>query len=207
MTVSTNPLILYPCWKSALLRKHDRTRISEYEIERFGNSFGPTDGHTPADQGALDATWEVEDGAVGKDDRVFDFGVTDLTVRIDCGEGSDEAVLDQAVLADHNWSPNGAVDDSRPFPDRDAAFDTGILAGPVVDRFDVFEDQAVGIEHRLHGSGVFPPAFNDMGPNGEAAVDQSLDGVCDLEFATGAWFESRDAIVDAFVEEVDADEG
>ena len=48
---------------------------------------------------------------------------------------------------------------------------------------EVVEDQLVGLEHVLHLAGVLPPAVHDVRVDAQAAVDQRLDRVGDLELA------------------------
>ena len=52
------------------------------------------------------------------------------------------------------------------------------------------EDHAVGVQHVVHLAGVDPVAVHDLGVDAEAAVDQALDGVGDLELAAPGGLES-----------------
>ena len=71
--------------------------------------------------------------------------------------------------------------------DDDLAFDARLgVDRPVDAPLDRVEDQPVGLEHVLELAGVLPPALDDVRPDLEAAIDQVLDGVGDLELVAEA---------------------
>ena len=71
---------------------------------------------------------------------------------------------------------------------------------------DRVEDQPVGLEHVLELAGVLPPAVDEVRPHLEAAVDQVLDGVGDLELVAEARLDALHRVEDRRREHVDADQ-
>ena len=71
--------------------------------------------------------------------------------------------------------------------DDDFALDAGLGVDRAVDApLDRVEHQPVGLEHVLELARVLPPAVDDVRPDLEAAVDQVLDRVGDLELVAEA---------------------
>ena len=85
--------------------------------------------------------------------------------------------------------------------------DSTTTAGPVdrrggVDpprhrRLEGLEHQTVALEQRILLAGVDPPALEYFVAHPLALIDQPLDGVGDLEFATRVGFDRGDGLVDA----------
>ena len=78
---------------------------------------------------------------------------------------------------------------------------------PVDPALERVEDQPVGLEHVLELARVLPPAVHDVGPDHEAAIDQVLDGVGDLQLVPRARRDPRDRLEDLRAEHVDAHQG
>ena len=68
------------------------------------------------------------------------------------------------------------------------------------------EDQPVRLEHVLELAGVLPPAVDDVRADGQAAIDQVLDGVGDLELVAEARLDPVDRLEHFGPEHVDADQ-
>jgi hypothetical protein len=64
-------------------------------------------------------------------------------------------------------------------------------------RLDGVENQAVGLEHVLELAGVLPPALDDVRPDLEAAVDQVLNRVGDLQFVAEARLDASTDVEDS----------
>ena len=97
--------------------------------------------------------------------------------------------------------------DHRARLDDDLAFDARLGVDRAVDpAFDRVEDQPVRFEHVLELAGVLPPAVDDVRPDLEAAIDQVLDGVGDLELVAEAGLDALDRLEHRRREHVDADQ-
>ena len=73
---------------------------------------------------------------------------------------------------------------TAPSPTLTRPLEHGALAGLGLEHgLEAVEDQAVGLEHVLELAGVLPPAGDHVRLHAQAAVDQVLDGVGDLELA------------------------
>ena len=99
-----------------------------------------------------------------------DVGVDDPRARADDRRPADHRVLDDRARLDHHL-----------------AFDARRRVDRAVDpRLQRLEDQAVGFEHVLELAGVLPPARHQVRRDAQAAIDQVLDGVGDLELVAEA---------------------
>jgi hypothetical protein len=71
---------------------------------------------------------------------------------------------------------------------------------------ELVEDQPVRLEHVLHAAGVLPPAVDHVRIHAQAAVDERLDGVRDLELAAPGRLDRAGGVEDSGGEHVDAHE-
>ncbi len=85
---------------------------------------------------------------------------------------------------------------------RDSAVD-----GPFDPAFDRVENQPIGFEHVLELPGILPPSVDEVRPHVEAAVDQILDRVGDLQLVAEAGLDPLHRDEDLRREHVDADQG
>ena len=93
----------------------------------------------------------------------------------------------------HRAAHDRALDRARRPRSTTLPFDARLGVHRAVDAaLDRVEDQAVGLEHVLELAGVLPPAFDDVRPHLEAAIDQVLDGVGDLELVPEARLDALD---------------
>ena len=102
--------------------------------------------------------------------------------------------------------------DDRPLHDRagldhhlalDAALGVHLAVDAALERV---EDQAVGLEHVFQLAGVLPPALDDVRLHGQAAIDQILDRVGDLQLVPEAGLDPVHRLEDLRAEHVDAHE-
>ena len=103
---------------------------------------------------------------------------------------ADDGVLDHRPLFDHDLPLDARVGVYR-------AFDAPL---------ERVEDQAVRLEHVLELAGVLPPAVDDVGPDVEAAIDQGLNRIGDLELVAEARLDGLHGVEHRRREHVDADE-
>src|SRR5687768_10276756 len=69
-----------------------------------------------------------------------------------------------------------------------------------------FEDQPVGLEHVLEFAGVFPPSRHQLRRDAQAAIDQVLDSVGDLQLVAQAGLDCLHRRKNLRPEHVNADE-
>ena len=118
--------------------------------------------------------------------RIFD-AVADRRERPDVGAG------DARAGADDDRPAHDRALDRRAGLDHDLALDARLGVDRAVDAaLDRVENQAVGLEHVLELAGVLPPALDDVRAHLEAAVDQVLNGVGDLELVAEARLDALD---------------
>jgi hypothetical protein len=67
---------------------------------------------------------------------------------------------------------------------------------PVEPSLERLENQAVGFEHIFELAGVFPPTLDHLRPHRQAAIDQVLDGIGDLELVAKAGSNPVDRLED-----------
>src|SRR6266853_1241756 len=150
----------------------------------------------------------VLDPAAFEHDAVLDLGVADFDVVHDRRERADVAVEQARARADDRRATDHRVPDDGRFLDDDLALDPGHGVEVAVDAaIDGVENQPVGLEHVLEAAGVLPPAVDDLGTHHEAAVDEILNRVGDLELLPEAWLDARDRFEDLRTEQVHADKG
>ena len=77
---------------------------------------------------------------------------------------------------------------------------------PSIAPLDRIENQPVRLEHVLELAGVLPPAVDEVRPHLEAAVDQILDGVGDLQLVAEARLDPLHRVEHCGREHVHADE-
>ena len=97
---------------------------------------------------------------------------------------ADVGVLDQRARADDGRPAHRRAHHPRARLDHHAALDRAVAStSPSHAGLEHVEDEAVGLEHVLQAAGVLPPAGHHVRLDAQAAVDEVLDGVGDLELA------------------------
>jgi len=81
------------------------------------------------------------------------------------------------------------------------------LKAAVVVWLELLEDELVCLEEVLGFACVLPPALDLLDIDPSSCVEEGLDGVRDLQFASPRGLDVFEGFVDLVVEDVDADEG
>src|SRR5262249_11872965 len=135
----------------------------------------------PADQAILQAMRQVADYPVLQHDRVLDLATLDHTVVVDRGEWADAAIDDPGVLAINARPADGAIADLSAFLENHIANQLRVTVDvPFPQRRQLFQDQAVRLQHIVLLAGVDPPALVDVREPLPAMLDQPLDRIGDL---------------------------
>src|SRR6185503_4671422 len=181
--------------------------VSQHEAIRARLHRLAPDADVPADEAVDDAVRQVAHARSLEHDAVLDLGILDLDVVADRGERPDVGVHDAGAAADDGGAANRRPFDHRPLLDDDLPLDAALRIDHAVDpALERLEDQPVRLEHVLELAGVLPPPLDDVRADGEAAVDQVLDGVGDLELVAEARRDPVHRLEDLGPEHVHADE-
>jgi hypothetical protein len=162
----------------------DLTVVADHQTQGARSDLGARHHDVLADEAVLEAG-DVADDAAAHDHRVLDLAVDDDAVVAHGGERADEAVLDHGAGADDERTAQRGVGDGGAGLDDDPAVEHARLVDGAVDaRLDLLEQQTVGLEQRRELAGIDPPAGELLLADPLALVDEPLDGVGDLEFAS-----------------------
>src|SRR6266550_81230 len=181
--------------------------VSQHEpVRAWLDRFAP-DPYVPADQAVDDAVRQVAQGRALEHDSVLDLRILDVDLVADRREGSHVGVDAARATADDRRAANDRPFDDGALLDDDLPLDTALGVYLSLDLpLERLENQPVRLEHVLELARVFPPALHDVRADGQAAVDQVLDRVGDLELVPEARFDAIDRLKHVRAEHVDADE-
>ena len=97
----------------------------------------------------------------------------------------DVALLDDGTCTDHHRATDARVADRRTGFDHDTSLDLrASIDVTVVAWFEHFEHEPITFEERVFLPSVDPPAFQHLVVDDLALLDDPLDRIGDLEFAT-----------------------
>ena len=139
-------------------------------------------------------------------DRVLQLGLLDRHVLADRRVGPDVGVGELRPAADDRRAAHGRALEPHALLDHNASLDARVDQLAVHALGHVVEDQPVCLEHVLHLAGVLPPAVDDVRVHAQAAVDERLDRVGDLQLVSPRRLDRTRRVEDRGGEHVDADE-
>src|SRR5262245_29470539 len=164
--------------------------------------------HVLPDQAVLDACSEIGDAAAFEHDAVLDFRVAHLSIAHDRSKWPDIGVDDFRTSADDDGTAyHRVLDDGAGFDDHLALDSRLDIDGAIDAPLNRVENQPIRFEHVLEFAGILPPAVDDVRPHFQAAVDQVLDGIRDLQLVAEAGADGPDGLEHGRREHVDANQG
>src|SRR4051794_14526552 len=185
----------------------DLAVVADHQAQGSWSQPRPADDCLLADQAVFEAL-DVDDRAAFHDHRVLDFAVDDLTALTDGRERADEAVGDSCPGADDHRTAQDRVGDDRARLDDHAAVEARCLVDLSVDaRLDLLQQQSVRLQKRSELAGVDPPARQELAADALALIDEPLDGVGDLQLASGGRGDRPNSRADGAIEQIHTDEG
>src|SRR5688572_28215066 len=182
--------------------------VAEHEPVRARLHGHAIDPDVAPDETVDDAVGEIAQARTLEHDAVLDLRPVNLHILADGGDRSHVRLHDSGVAPDDRRPPDRRTLHGRASLEHDLALDAALgVDAPLDPRLDSIQDQPVRLQHVLQSPGVLPPAVHDVRLDGEAAIDEVLDRIGDLQLVAKAGLDALNRLEHVGPEHVDTDEG